>query len=127
MQTTCKDLKLITKQLKVRVIMERAMTTLIEKLCECQAMCKYCFNACLEEDNVQMMTRCIKLDVECAEICGLAISSVSYEGGFTPGILKICAEACRKCAEECRKHQYIHCLECAKACEECAKACETYN
>lgn len=104
--------------------MEKKLMDLIEKLCDCQAACKYCFNACLEEENVAMMTRCIKLDVECAEICGLALSSVAYEGGFTTEILRICAASCRTCAEECRKHDVEHCIECAKACEECAKACE---
>ena len=106
--------------------MEERTVSLIEKLCECQTACKYCFNACLNEEDVAMMTRCIKLDVECAEICGLALSSTAYAGGFTNEILRVCISACRKCAEECRKHDHIHCIECAKACEECAAACEEY-
>ena len=103
--------------------MEKETLSLIEKLCECQAMCKYCFNACLEEENVAMLTKCIKYDVECAEICEMAISSLSYEGDFSKDIIKLCIEACNKCAKECRKHDHMHCIECAKACEDCAKAC----
>ncbi len=73
-----------------------------------------------------MMTSCIRLDVECAEICGMAMSALAYEGEFTENILKICIEACAKCAEECGRHKYIHCLECAKACRDCADACIAY-
>lgn len=107
--------------------MERKAMKLMEKIVECQAMCKYCFNACLEEENVAMMTRCIKLDVECAEICGLTSSSISYEGDFSREILAICINACEMCAAECRRHDKLHCIECAKACEECAKACREYQ
>ncbi len=106
--------------------MEKKLRALMAKLCDCQTMCKYCFNACLEEDDVQMMTGCIKLDVECAEICGMALSALAYEGEFIAEILKVCADACERCAGECGKHRYIHCIECAKACRECAGECRTY-
>ena len=99
---------------------------LMERIFDCQSMCKYCFNACLEEKDVYMMTRCIKLDVECAEICGMAASSVAYNGDFTREMLEVCINACEMCAKECRKHDKMHCIECAKACEECAKACRSY-
>lgn len=106
--------------------MEIESLKLLEKICECQTTCKYCFNACLEEKDVHMMTRCIKLNVECAEVCGLTISSLAYESEFSAEVLKLCIHACEKCAEECGKHQYIHCIECAKACRECAEACQAY-
>lgn len=106
--------------------MEKNAIKLMEHIYDCQAMCKYCFNACLEEKDVHMMTRCIKLDVECAEICGMTASSVAYNGDFTREMLEICINACEMCASECRGHDKMHCIECAKACEECAKACRRY-
>ena len=35
---------------------------LAHKISECILMCNYCFNACLEEDDVKMMKECIRLD-----------------------------------------------------------------
>lgn len=103
------------------------MWSLLEKIAECQAMCKYCFNACLEEEDIRMMARCIKLNVECSEICGITISSVAMDGDFNRELLTVCAEACEKCSAECRKHDKLHCMECAKACEDCARACRAYD
>jgi len=106
--------------------MEKKNLELINKLAYCQAMCNYCFNACLKEEDVKMMARCIKLDKECSEICGLAISHISSDGSLTKEILTLCVKACQQCAEECGKHDNDHCRECAKACKECAEACNSY-
>ena len=50
---------------------------LIEILANCAAECNHCASACLEEYDVSKLLRCIKLDIDCAEICTLAISFVS--------------------------------------------------
>lgn len=100
--------------------------SLLEIIYDCQTKCKYCFNACLEEEDINRMRRCIKLDIACSEICELTASSLIYAGDFTAEILSVCIKACEECAEECSKHQYIHCLECAKACRMCAESCKGY-
>lgn len=102
------------------------MLELINTLAHCQSMCNHCFNACLGEEDVHMMAKCIKLDKDCSDICGSAISFVSSDSSLAKGILKICAEACQSCADECKKHQVLHCQECAKACQKCADACKTF-
>lgn len=107
--------------------MDKHMYDLINELAECQAACNFCFNACLEEADVQMMTRCIKLDKDCSEICGLALSLVASDSEFSEDILELCIAACEACAEECKKHNYEHCQECAKACQKCAEACRNYQ
>lgn len=99
---------------------------LVSELAACIAKCNHCFKSCLEESEVQMMAKCIKLDKECAEICSLALSLVSSDSEFVKAILKVCAEACEKCGQECKKHAYPHCQECAKACESCAAVCRAY-
>lgn len=106
--------------------MDEKVMKLIEKLGNCQAKCNYCFNACLEEDDVKMMVKCIKLDKECAEICALTLFSVASKSSLYKEVVQLCAKACEECAEECRKYPDQHCQECAKACQECANACKNF-
>lgn len=107
--------------------MEKKEMYLTGVLANCQAMCNYCFDACLHEEDVKMMTKCIKLDKECAEICNLALSLLASNSSFTKEVLQLCITACTKCGEECKKHQNEHCQKCAKACEDCAEACKSYK
>lgn len=106
--------------------MERKMTDLSSTLAECVAMCNYCLNACLEEKDVHMMVRCIKLDKDCAEICETTLSFITSASAFTRDILQLCAAICKACAQECGKHPYQHCQDCANTCKKCADACEAY-
>ena len=40
--------------------------SLLDALARCVAACEYCADACLDEDNVQMMVPCIRLDRDCS-------------------------------------------------------------
>ena len=42
---------------------------LIKKIDICVAACNYCASACLQEEDVKMMAKCISMDMDCAEIC----------------------------------------------------------
>lgn len=97
---------------------------LIDALNTCSAECSHCATACLEEQDVNMLIRCIKLDMDCAEICSLASSYVARGSAYTQQILHECAEICEACAEECEKHAHMeHCRSCAEACRHCAEVC----
>ncbi len=99
---------------------------LIAILTECAALCNYCSTACLDEKNVSMMARCIKLDMDCAQLCELTAAFVSRGSEHAKHVMKECLEVCVKCAEECGKHADMeHCKECAEACRRCAEACRT--
>ena len=99
---------------------------LLEALTKCVAECNHCAAACLDEDDVKMLARCIKLDIDCAEICNLAISFVSRGSEHAEHILDECAEICNECAKECEKHSHMeHCKRCAEACRACAEACQS--
>lgn len=100
--------------------------SLIGTLVACQQACNHCFYSCLEEDHVEMMAECIRLDRECADICGLTIDFIQRESNVLPEILEACIKSCEACADECEKHDHEHCQQCAKACRECAEACRTY-
>lgn len=85
--------------------------------------CLQCAAACLKETDVKSMANCIALDLECAEICRLCVSSMAREGACMKEICALCAKACDMCAAECAKHAHTHCKECAEACKRCAEAC----
>lgn len=99
---------------------------LITTLANCAAECSHCATACLEEEDVKKLARCIKLDIDCAEICRLAISFVSRGSEHADHILHECADICAACAEECEKHSKMeHCKRCAEICRECAELCHS--
>ena len=99
---------------------------LIEILATCAATCNYCLAACLDEKDVKMLARCIKLDIDCAEICTLAISFISRSSEHAEHLLHECADICEACAAECEKHSRMeHCRECADICRTCAEACHS--
>lgn len=91
---------------------------------DCEVQCEHCASACLEEDMVKELTRCIKLDLDCALICAMSAKLMSRGSEEAPHICRHCAEVCRRCAEECRKHDMEHCRECAEKCISCAEECE---
>jgi hypothetical protein len=96
----------------------------------CMQACGICADACLSEANVAKLTACIRLDLDCADICSATGQILQRLGRTRPqplqAMLAACAEACRTCAEECRKHatMHDHCRICAEACEACYAACE---
>ena len=97
---------------------------LINSLNNCATECGHCATACLDESDVKMMARCIKLDIDCADVCRLTASLLSRGSEHGHHLLKECAEICDACAEECEKHSHMdHCRECAKVCRHCAEEC----
>lgn len=100
---------------------------LIQTLIDCARSCDYCATACLQESNVQMMTRCIALDRDCSDICYQAARLLERNAEISHQYLVICEEICRMCAEECGKHQDEHCQACAQACQKCADACHQHH
>jgi len=89
----------------------------------CTAACMYCASSCLQEENVEMLTKCIRLALDCSDICHLAVKYMARNSPFAEHICRVCAEICETCGEECRTHDMDHCQECADACFECAKLC----
>lgn len=95
----------------------------------CAAICRSCADACLGEDSVADLIQCIRLDLDCADVCQ-AFSNVALRraGGDVPiieALAQVCEAACRRCSDVCREHgdRHEHCAICAIACEMCADAC----
>ena len=98
--------------------------SLITVLNNCAAVCNHCITACLEEEDVKMLANCIKLDIDCAEICSLTAAFVVRGSAHASHLMAECADICNNCADECEKHSHMeHCKECADACRICAEAC----
>jgi hypothetical protein len=99
---------------------------LIQQLLSCVLQCELCSSACLDEKDVTMMTRCIELDRDCADICSVGARLLQRDSEIAHRYLTLCKEMCRLCAEECRKHEDEHCKACAEECDKCADACAAH-
>lgn len=95
---------------------------LLEALHECMTACNHCYDACLKEEHD--MSECIRLDIECANICSFLEQAISRGTPYLSDLARLCAKICRDCAEECSRHDHEHCQKCAEACRKCAEACE---
>lgn len=92
--------------------------------CEaCAVACDNCAIGCLNEADPAPMSRCIALDVDCAQLCRLAAGFMARESAFDQAVCELCARVCDACATECGHHTTDHCQACAAACRECAQAC----
>ena len=112
----------------VQQLPETEMLSQIEKECllacnECAAACLECASACLKEDDPKAMVHCIKLDMECADVCRFAATAIARGDAHMKAVCLLCAQVCKDCATECAKHAMVHCQHCAQACQRCAEAC----
>lgn len=102
----------------------------IEACVECAQACTACADACLSEDTVAELTKCIRSDLDCADICdttGRVLSRhTGYDANITRSPLQACAAACKACGDECEQHagMHDHCRVCADACRRCEQACQ---
>jgi len=102
----------------------------IDECFACAQACVVCADACLAEESVEHLRQCIRLDLDCADICLAAGKLASRRTGGNELVLRqmleLCAAACRTCAEECERHAgaHEHCRICADACRGCQRACE---
>lgn len=95
----------------------------IEACYACAEACNHCVASCLQEPDVKAMSRCIALDIDCAQICELAAAAMSRASENAKAICLACAQVCEACGEECGRHKMDHCRECAQACRRCAEEC----
>ncbi len=96
----------------------------IDACIECATICNHCAISCLEEKDVQYLTKCIRLDLECAVICRAAAELMSLDSRYSKEVCQLCTTICNACAQICEQHANMgmeHCRECAEACRACAK------
>lgn len=106
-----------------------ALSRCIEECVACAQSCTACADACLGEESVGELTRCIRLNLDCADLCEAAGKILSRQTHFDAELARTvvlaCAEACRRCGDECERHaeHHEHCRVCADACRRCEQAC----
>jgi hypothetical protein len=103
----------------------------IEACYECAESCTQCADDCLGEETVQALTTCIRLNLDCADICAATGRVVSRQTGRDADVIRAmiqaCIAACRSCGDECERHAahgMEHCRVCAEECRRCVKACQ---
>jgi hypothetical protein len=101
----------------------------IDALSDCAQACTADADADLREDDVVTMRTCIRLCLDCADVCtataGVISRQTAYGDAVTGPLLEACAATCARCAEECERHAdtHLHCRICAQACRQCERAC----
>ncbi|MDP2313612.1 MAG: four-helix bundle copper-binding protein [Pseudomonadota bacterium] len=108
----------------------QGFTAAIVACLDCAFVCNSCADACIAEDKVKTLQRCIRLDLDCAAICattaGLLSRAYDADASTLRAQLQACLAACVACAEECERHagQHEHCRICAETCRTCERACQ---
>jgi len=89
----------------------------------CAAACDHCAAACLGEPDPATMEACIRLDVDCAELCRTTAGFLARDSDQLSRICAACADICEACGKECDKFEHEHCKQCARACRDCGEQC----
>ncbi|NLU80624.1 four-helix bundle copper-binding protein [Micromonospora sp. HNM0581] len=106
------------------------LATTIGALIACSEACTACADACLSEGMVAELTKCIRTNMDCADICGTTARVLSrhtgYDANITRTLLEACIMACKSCGDECASHadMHEHCRICAESCRACQQACQ---
>ena len=104
--------------------LREALLSCIETCSDCAVACENCASACLSEVDVLQLTRCIRLDLDCAELCRATAALLARDSEFSDAMIELCADACEACAQECDRHEHMeHCADCAHLCRRCAAKC----
>ena len=108
---------------------EQFVATCIEAVLSCAIACNACADACLAEDQVERLRRCIRLNLDCADVCEMAGRTMSRLFAADKELLRTqleaCVRVCSACGEECERHanHHRHCRICAEACRFCEEQC----
>lgn len=101
----------------------------IEACALCEFACVTCADACLTDSALDPLRDCVRINLDCADVCALTGHLVSRAFSAEPKLvraqLEICADLCAACEAECRKLSSAngHCHMCAQACSHCQSLC----
>jgi hypothetical protein len=101
----------------------------IDALGDCAQACVADADADLREQNLTEMVKCIRLCLDCTDVCTATMGVVSRQTAYDPSVTRPLLEAsiavCKSCGDECEHHapHYEHCRACEEACRRCERAC----
>ena len=102
----------------------------IDALSACAQACIADVDADLSEQNLTEMVTCIRLCLDCTDVCTATIAVISrastYDANVAKPLLDSCIAVCKTCGDECERHarMHEHCRVCAEACRRCERACQ---
>ena len=97
---------------------------------DCAQACTADTDADLSETDLAGMVRCIRLCLNCTDVCAATAAVLSRTAEFDPGaarpLLQACVAICISCGNECARHapHHEHCRVCEQACRRCERACQ---
>jgi hypothetical protein len=106
-----------------------ALAACIRACYDCAQSCTACADACLGEAGVETLVGCIRMNLDCFDVCvttgNLLSRQTQPRWSLLRAQLEACATACGLCAAECEEHagHHEHCRVCAEACRACEEAC----
>jgi hypothetical protein len=101
----------------------------IDALKDCAQACGADIDANLSEPNLADMVKCIRLCLDCVDVCTAAVGVVSrrnHDGANVANLLlTACVASCQACGDECHRHAHMHahCRVCEEACRRCEESC----
>jgi len=104
----------------------------IDALSDCAQACTADVDADLSEQNVAEMVTCIRLCLDCTDVCTATVGIISRpaacDANVTRPLLEACVASCKGCGDECERHARMHghCRVCAEACRRCEQACREF-
>lgn len=115
----------------VRGNVNQVLIDAIDAAYACAQTCTSCADACLAENMVADLRQCIRLNLDCADVCGAMATLGSRRTGSNEEVIRkmldACVTSCRLCGAECQRHagKHEHCRVCADVCRRCEAACQS--
>ena len=120
--------EMIARHPDVQGNVNRDLIAAIDEMYACAQTCTSCADACLAEPMVAELRQCIRLNLDCADVCATTGTLANRRTGSNEDVMRrmldACVTACRLCGDECRRHagMHEHCRICADACRTCERA-----
>ena len=102
----------------------------IDALSDCAQACAADADADLAEQDLAEMVKCIRLCLDCVDVCtataGVVSRQTDFDASITRPLLEACVATCKACGDECGRHaqHHEHCRVCEQACRRCEQACQ---
>lgn len=100
----------------------------VEGCFEAEVACVVCADACLAEESVGKLARCIRTTIDCADVAGATARMLARrltDARLLRAQVEACARALSACAAACHEHAEWHdqCRLCADTCRRAAELC----
>jgi hypothetical protein len=105
------------------------LAAVIEAAADCAQACGADTDADLSEPHLPEMVACIRLCLDCSDICAATAAVLSrpatLDRHVVRPLLEACVAICQSCGDECDQHaaRHAHCRVCAEACRRCEQVC----